>query len=167
MLDILMIKENRKMRRKIYPIAIIFSLPLVVLVFFIINQGRFEQLSKNCSPSEKGLYLECNLEWQGFGKPEIESIEIINETNYIEQLNTKTFIQQVSEDNNRMRENLTEENYFPASSYKLDESSFRLVLHIEHENKDALDSVQTFIIQYKTFGITKVQQIEVERNFLE
>lgn len=154
------------MRRKIYPIAIIFSLPLVVIIFFIINQGRFEQYSQISTPSEKGLYLEYDIEWQGFGKPKIESIEIIDETGDIqlEQLNTSTFIQQLSEDNNLKTEDVVKENYLQASDYEVNDSSFRLVFHIDDHHKDNLTSVQTLNIRYKTFGISKEQQIKVKRN---
>src|SRR5690625_568967 len=89
-------KGEMKVRKKIYPLAITISLPLVFIIFYLINQGHFEQLSHSSVSSDlakenKVLYLGYDLSWKGIGKPKIKDMHFINKDRKSTRLNSVTW----------------------------------------------------------------------------
>lgn len=177
-INYLLYGENRRdsVRRKIYPVAIIISLPLVLLIFYIINQGHFKQLNhpsieSSIAKQNNILFIGYDVKWIGFGHPKLKQIyvandgdEIINHdvrvTSYIEKqpltelaVNTEKEVDAIG----------LSDKLIPVQDYKVSSSSFRLIIKIEYENEKALEELEALSIKYNTFGIMKEQQLHFKR----
>lgn len=158
---------------KIYPVAITISLPLVFLVFYIINQGHFEvQTCSSINPElvkkNNILFIGCDVKWMGFGQPKIHQVNLINEDNGTNnnEIDITPFIENqpltelaVFTEEEASRSGLNE-RLVAVRDYKVN-NSFRLIIKIEYEDEKVFESFKTLSIRYNTFGIIREQQIRL------
>src|SRR5699024_10788430 len=68
-----------QLRKTFYPIAVLIAIPLVIIVFYFLNQGKFdEQIHKENiedeNTKEKDVFIEYSVQWEGLGNPTIQDI---------------------------------------------------------------------------------------------
>lgn len=130
-----------KMRKTVYPIAIIIALPLVLMVFVVLNQGHFIQLEKEQFiqniQNSTDQSTDVHFRWKGFGNPKITSIHFAEENSTYQIVNRKT-------------------------SRKTSEAESDLSLQLSADQSDIdEEKPPVLILRYKTFGITKEQVIDL------
>lgn len=163
-----------RLPRKIYPFAIIISFTLVLLVFYILNQGDFEKLNHSSirldvAKENKVLYVGYNLTWSGYGKPTIKEVTFLNNerNSEFQQLHITPYVETSS---HQITDILTEEevingnyelNYSPVLNYKINKDQFRLVLKFVYTHESDLAELAHVQIKYNTFGIIKEKTIHI------
>ncbi|HLQ96954.1 MAG TPA: hypothetical protein VK108_11380 [Pseudogracilibacillus sp.] len=68
-----------QLRKTLYPIAVLIAIPLVIMVFYFLNQGKFEEhINKeemsDGDTKETDAFLNYTMQWKGFGSPIIQDI---------------------------------------------------------------------------------------------
>lgn len=151
-----------KMRRTIYPLALAISIPLVILTFFIMNQGHFEQVdtvtfSANKLP-EINRMMESHLEWKGVGKPKIESIR------FDDSLKNDEWTIFLADEFNEIKTYHEKLQSTRTVSYQHTDTQTEKkvpVLSILVDKSPSEVNPIEIRIQYKTFGITREQKIDI------
>lgn len=154
-----------KMRRTIYPAALIIAIPLVLLVFYILNQGKFEKTaaleqSADVFHVDGKMYVQVELEWKGFGNPVLKSLaskETMDDDvqAFVNQTNSEASLEQAVEQMSA-GEKLPE-----VAEYKLMGNTMSLILEMNQEDFEQMQGETTFLLRYRTFGITREQEISL------
>jgi hypothetical protein len=140
-----------KLRRTVYPIALIVAIPLVLIVFYILNQGKFafnpEETVQN-NQMDGHIFVAYPMTWEGYGKPIIEEVSVPEKvTPYI--LQTKHITTE---------EPLALE---AIENVKLKSHQFYLVIETDETQNERLNE-KKLEIRYKTFGINRKQELLME-----
>ena len=131
-----------KLRKTLYPFAVIIAVPLVIILFILLNQGHFEQMN-TVNSSKNNKSSEFYFAWKGFGTPHITSV--------------KTAEQETSELNmyHTDDEALTQ----LSTSNMNEETTAEPDIFVQLERDTA--TAATLVIDYRIFGLHRKQHIEV------
>jgi hypothetical protein len=142
-----------KLRKTIYPIALIIGVPLVFIVFYMLNQGKFtfEDTAVQEYLVDGHHYTVYAMKWKGYGNPMIESVILLEKPNdevtpYILQQSqvTEAAIQELK----------------PVKNIRLTSHQFYFVLKTEQGNEALYEP--SLEIYSKTFGINRKQELLME-----
>lgn len=160
-----------RLPKKLYPFAIIISLTLVLIVFYLLNQGHLEQvgyhpsISPDVASQDGVLYISYDMVWTGYGEPKLKEVRCLNDAG--NELIVTPYIETSS---NQITGILTEEemnegnyiaNLTDVNDYKLADPTFRIVLKLDLAQEEDLQKIAYLQITYNTFGIVKEQTINV------
>lgn len=135
-----------KLRRTLYPVTVAIAIPLVLIVFILLNQGHFEQVSAKLSKDDSRL--ESFFVWKGLGTPKIHSVKL-NEESGIDLIASHISA-------NAVEQNATDFGKVMVKKHQPDMS-----LQMEN-NHSEMQTHPEIIIHYTVFGINKNQKLEME-----
>lgn len=149
-----------QLRKTFYPIAVLIAIPLVIIVFYFLNQGKFdEQIHKENiedeNTKEKDVFIEYSVQWEGLGNPTIQDITFSGRDSleitaaFIDSLEGEEI--QVEEEQGAYRIRLPEQN--------IDHKQLKIVLQLSEEALQTENPVTSISIRYTTFGITRTQAL--------
>lgn len=154
-----------KLRTTIYPLALIIAIPLVLVVFYILNQGKFEkpvenQLSTANAQGKDGM-IEYDVKWKGLGKPIIHKVTFSGAENL--ELTSSVNLEQDKANNEIVAEEVKPGIYeLDLNEAHLANKQFIIKLKNTAENEEAISDLTITEIRYKTFGIIRNQPFENE-----
>lgn len=135
-----------KLRRTLYPVTVAIAIPLVLIVFILLNQGHFEQVSANLSKDDSRL--ESFFVWKGLGTPKIHSVKL-NKEEEMDLIDSHISA-------NAVEKNATD---FGKVMVKKHQPDMSLQMESNHSTKQTNPEI---IIHYSVFGINKNQKLEME-----
>lgn len=149
-----------QLRKTLYPIAVLIAIPLVIIVFYFLNQGKFDEHIhqeniKDEDAKEKDVFLEYSLQWEGLGDPTIQDITFSGRDSleitaaFIGSLDGEEI--QVEEEQGAYRIQLPEKG--------IDHQQLKIMLQLSEEAIHDDNPVTSISIRYKTFGITRTQAL--------
>lgn len=135
-----------KLRRTLYPVTVAIAIPLVLIVFILLNQGHFEQVSANLSKDDSRL--ESFFVWKGLGTPKIHSVKL----NKVEEMDLI---------DSHISANAVEKNATDFGKVMVKKHQPDMSLQME-SNHSKMQTNPEIIIHYSVFGINKNQKLEME-----
>lgn len=135
-----------KMRRTLYPVTVAIAVPIVIIVFIILNQGHFKQVSSTLLESKQTM--ESYFIWKGFGKPNIQSVKLDEEHN-TKLVSLHSSVESVEENATESMKEVIEKHH-PMMSIQLEADGGELQGNSE------------IVIYYTIFGIDREEKLEVE-----
>ena len=135
-----------KLRRTLYPVTVAIAIPLALIVFILLNQGHFEQVSANLSKND--TRLESFFVWRGLGKPKIHSVKLNKE-------------EEMDLIDSHISANAVEKNATDFGKVMVKKHQPDMSLQMEN-NHSKMQTNPEIIIHYTVFGINKYQKLEME-----
>lgn len=135
-----------KLRRTLYPVTVAIAIPLVLIVFILLNQGHFEQVSANLSKND--TRLEGFFVWKGLGTPKIHSVKLNKE-------------EEMDLIDSHISANAVEKNATDFGKVMVKKHQPDMSLQME-SNHSKMQTNPEIIIHYTVFGINKNQKLEME-----
>lgn len=150
-----------QLRKTLYPIAVLIAIPLVIIVFYFLNQGKFEEHINKEEMSagktkETDVFLNYTMQWKGWGSPVIQDITFAGPDSleifavFINSLEGKEMEVEETEQG-AYRIKLPEED--------IDHQQLKLLLQVSEATMVEENPVSSVSIRYKTFGITRTQAL--------
>lgn len=152
-----------KMRRTIYPLALLIAIPLVLIVFYILNQGKFEIInmehqSIELADVESTGYMKIDLEWNGFGDPVLQSFNAQRTPDEdVPALVVQPLVGVPLEE--AVEQLIAGEKLPLVTDYKLTEKTMTLLLETKQGDRAQVKEGNKFLLRYRTFGIIREQEM--------